>query len=293
MIRSHFITIASARSQCVIAPDIGGSIVSWQVDGQDMFRNADPEAVPQCNPLLMASFPLVPYSNRIGNAEFEWDHQTHALATNFHPEPHAIHGVGWQRSWRIAELTADRCILALLHDPDDCWPWPFEARQEILLDNGTLYIHSYAVNLSDRVVPLAFGNHPYFDMDGATLMFAATSVLMNGDDALPQSPCPPFGQYDFSQQTSVAKRKVDNCYSGWDGTAQISWAGRNLALEISSDLEAAVVYIPGDEDAFCFEPVPHANNAINRPDLSPQMPIVEPAGRFESTLLLRAVHADA
>lgn len=293
MTRSHFVTIASAGSQCVIAPDIGGSIVSWHVDGQNMMRNAEWTAVPQCNPLLMASFPLVPYSNRIGNAQFEWDHHTHTLAPNFDPEPHAIHGVGWQRSWRIAESTTRRCILSLQHNPDDCWPWPFEAGQEIILDHGTLHIRSYAVNLSDRAVPLAFGHHPYFDRQGASLQFAASSVLMNGNDALPQSPCPPFSQYDFSQQASVAEREVDHCYSGWDGTARISWASRSIALEISSDLEAAVVYIPRDGDAFCFEPVPHANNAINRRDLSPQMPIVEPGGRFESTLLLRAVSAGA
>jgi galactose mutarotase-like enzyme len=43
-----------------------------------MLRTASAEAIAAHDPLGMASFPLVPYSNRIADARFGWAGQTHA-----------------------------------------------------------------------------------------------------------------------------------------------------------------------------------------------------------------------
>jgi galactose mutarotase-like enzyme len=75
----------------------------------------------------------------------------------------------------------------------------------------------------------------------------------------------------------------------WDGRARIAWEGRPLELLITSDLPAAVVYIPKGEDRFCFEPVPHCNNALNREDADPPMPVVAPGEEFTAVIRFEAV----
>jgi galactose mutarotase-like enzyme len=54
---------------------------------------------------------LVPFSNRIAYARFRFDGRDCALNQNFLPEPHAIHGDGWQGVWHVEAATRDRAVL--------------------------------------------------------------------------------------------------------------------------------------------------------------------------------------
>jgi aldose 1-epimerase len=274
------VIICSGDALCELWPDQGGSIGRWTVGGQDMLRRACRDDIRQPLPLGMASFPLVPYSNRIGHAAFTWDGARHQLAANFDPEPHAIHGTGWAAKWDVARVGDDHVTLRNHHEPDAHWPWPFDAEQHISLTADTLSIDLCARNLSDQAVPLSFGHHPYFDRDVAALSFRAARVWHAGADGLPERAETPSGHYDFSHGAPVTGRMLDHGYAGWDGRAEIRWAGRPLKLNITADMAAAVVYIPADGDVFCFEPVPHINNALNLPGHEPQMPVVAPRAEY-------------
>ncbi len=253
-----------------------------------MLRQACPTALETGQRLGLSSFPLVPYSNRIGHGRFVWNGQKIQIAPNCAPEPHAIHGTGWEDRWEIAEISLSSVTLSLDHQADARWPWSFLARQTITLADGGMTILMEAQNTASEPTPLAFGHHPYFDAQGARLNFRAERVWMNGDDMLPSEAIVPEGSYDFSQCGELAQRSVDNCYAGWDGKAHIRWAGRPLSLTITSDMGAAVVYVPQGENYFCFEPVPHSNNALNCRDADPKMPAIDPGRSFRSTISLMA-----
>ncbi|MDZ7588823.1 MAG: hypothetical protein U5J78_06720 [Parasphingorhabdus sp.] len=153
----------------------GGSIIRWTVDGQDMMRRSNEVAIASTDPLQLASFPLVPYSNRIGHCRFDqW--QTMHVKLNFPPEAHAIHGIGWKRAWAARTTTANMCELTIVHAADENWPWAFSASQRITLNHGALHMELSATNLEDKAYPLGFGHHPYFDAEGATLQFNAASM---------------------------------------------------------------------------------------------------------------------
>lgn len=284
------LTIGSGDECCTIYPELGGSIGSWTIAGQPMLRSASDTAIADGTMLCMATFPLVPYSNRIGNGTFNWHGQPIKLRRNFAPEPHAIHGVGWQRPWSVIKHSESAVTLRYSHGSDASWPWPFEAEQHISVAGHQLTIILQAHNNATVPVPLAFGHHPYFDAAGATLRFSADAVWMSGMDALPTKAQPPDFRFDFRNGAPVEGRDIDHCYSGVSGPARITWADRPFALEITSapQLEAAVVYIPKYGDAFCFEPVPHINNALNLPGHTPAMPIVAAGETFETMITFRA-----
>jgi aldose 1-epimerase len=286
------ITLTSGVDRCDVIPALGGSIGGWSVDGQPMLRAASPVSIAAGDPYDMASFPLVPYSNRIGNGKFEWEGKVIALARNFSPEPHSIHGVGFELPWSVRSRAPDRIVLYLSYRPGAAWPWPFEAEQIISLDRGKLLLELRAVNRADRPVPLAFGHHPYFPRDGAYLQFKAQGVWLINDDGLPSLLVKPFGKFDYSTISSVTRGDIDHCFSGWDGAATIVWRDKPLALEIkaSHELATAVVCIRSDVDGFCFEPVPHTNDALNRRKDS-SMPVIEPGGTFGARIEFRAVEA--
>ncbi len=281
-------TLRVGEALCEIRLDVGGSIARWAIGGQEMFRRSYAEAINDKQPLGMASFPLVPYSNRIGFGRFDWGGREIRLPPNFPPEPHAIHGTGWTAPWTLERLGPDAIILHHRHDADGNWPWSFEAEQHITLLPDALSLRLVVHNLSDQMVPLAFGHHPYFDSQGATLSFGASEVWRTGSDNLPGNAEVPTGVFDFTSGEPVQGRVLDNGFAGWDGKAQIRWDNRPLGLDIEADMRAAVVYVPEGEDYFCFEPVPHIINALNLPDHGPQMPLVAPGASFEAIVRFSA-----
>jgi len=289
--QAEALTLQHGHGRCELLPELGGSIGAWTVQGQAMLRAAGAASIAAFDPYGMASFPLVPYSNRIANGAFEWNGSPITLARNFPPEPHAIHGVGFEQPWACASRADDSALLTLNHRPDASWPWPFEAQQRITLGDRELTLDLRAVNLAPHPAPLAFGHHPYFPRSGACLQFAAHSVWLVGDDGLPREPVPVSGRFDFAAGASVERSDLDHCFTGWNGRAVIVWPEKPFALDIAASppLSAAVVYSRAGAEGFCFEPVPHLNNALNMAGREPAMPVMAPGAAFSCSIRFRAV----
>jgi aldose 1-epimerase len=144
-----------------------------------------------------------------------------------------------------------------------------------------------ATNMADDAAPLGFGHHPYHDAAGAKLCFTADHLYPNAPDGLPTTAETPTGHYDFSAGRIVEGTAIDNLYGGWAGSAQICWPGRRYALHMASTLPHAVLYTPPGEGYFCFEPVPHLTNALNRAD--GDMPLIAPQGMYRAEIRYTAV----
>lgn len=279
------LAIAAGSSICTVAPSVGGSIASWEVGGQPMLRSA----APGHDVLGSASFPLIPYSNRIGFGGFGWNGREVQLPAHPLAAPHAIHGVGWEEGWDVIAHGASSITIELEFAGDARWPWPFRATQTVEVDGESLMLSLVAINLADEPAPLAFGHHPYFDASGAQLQFAAESFYPTVENNLPGEARLPAGDEDFSSVRPVPGKLIDNIYGNWHGPASIAWTGRPRALQITSSLPHAVLYTPPGEDFFCFEPVPHLTNALNRAD--GDMPIIAPGGAFSGSIKFHAIAA--
>jgi aldose 1-epimerase len=288
---TEIVSLTRGEARCDILPHLGGCIGAWNASGQQMLRGVSAAGLAARDPYATAGFPLVPFSNRIGEGRFVWNGKPFTLAHNFPPEPHAIHGVGFERPWQVLSRANEAALLALLHRPDAGWPWAFEARQRITITDDALTLDLSAVNLEAQAVPLAFGHHPYIPRSGARLTFHAQGVWRTGDDGLPAELVKPTGSLDFSKGLDVERADVDNCFSGWSRAAYIIWPDKPLALEItaSSELSSAVVYSSRELEAFCFEPVAHVSNALNRQDGESAMPVVVPGGSFRARIRFRAI----
>ncbi|HEX3506174.1 MAG TPA: hypothetical protein VHU22_22555, partial [Xanthobacteraceae bacterium] len=112
-----------------------------------------------------------------------------------------------------------------------------------------------------------------------------------GDDGLPSAFVKPAGTFDFSRGLSVEHADIDHCFTGWNGVAIIAWQDKTQALGITASRELcnAVVYVRRELDAFCFEPVAHINNALNRRDPDSGMPVAAPGESFEASIRFRAI----
>lgn len=280
------IELNHGAARCLVLPELGGSLGGWWIGDCAILRAVDDAAIASGDPTRLSGFPLVPYSNRIANARFDWRGQNIALHPNRADEPHALHGMGWQRAWQASKQSEASVVLQLDHPGDVYWPWPLRAEQRITLSEDRLTIDLSAVNLADQPVPLAIGHHPYFPRDDARVALAAETVWLADVRNLPASGTAPSGLLDLSAGHGIANRAIDNCYGGVSWPVQITWPNRALKIDCSENLPCAVVYSNASADALCVEPVAHVSNALNRTDLLPAMPVIAPGAAFTARIVL-------
>lgn len=215
--------------------------------------------------LEAACFPMVPWCNRIADARFTWEGVVVALARNFLPEPHAIHGHGWQSDWAVAHHLADSCELVHRHDgAGPGWPWAYEARQTIALSDAGCTIALSLTNLSGRLMPAGLGFHPYLRRRrGSRLRFVAGQVVDVGADMIPTGehlPADRFGQ--FAKGAGLPDELIDHCFTDWDGVAEVTDDLGTITLT-AQGATGLHLYTPYDPTILCLEPVNHCPDGAN------------------------------
>ena len=239
-----------------LRPDIGGCIAGLWRDGLPVLRSLEPADVVE--PRDAGSFPLVPYSNRLGFRRFRWQGVDHTTQPNFPDNPHSLHGVGWHRPWAWASDGPDRAQLSLEHAPDGDWPFAFEARQSFVLDAAGLLSTLAITNRADRPAPAGLGFHPNFPKRARSRLHIELSDRWESDAGtqLPTRRVPQPGI-----DADVAHLDFDHCFEGWQGAARLR--DERLRVTITSSLPYLVVYTPPLKDIYCVEPVSHVSNAIH------------------------------
>jgi aldose 1-epimerase len=240
--------------RCDLAPGLGGSISGLWLGDIPVLRSTPGPALGQAR--LAGSYPLVPFSNRIGQAAFHWAGQRHSLLPNNPPEPHAIHGVGWQHPWTVLQADAQQAQLAYNHHADGGWPFAFAAEQMIMLSADGLRLHMRLTNQSDAPMPAGLGWHPFFvKRPGSQLRFAAS-----GRWEMDAAKLPTHRLASTGLDTDCATLDVDHCFDGWPGVVQLD--DELLRIQIRSNLQQLVVFTNPTRDFVAIEPVSHVNNAV-------------------------------
>lgn len=280
----HVVTLRAGGLEAALSPAVGGSLLRLSLDGTDLMRRA-PEG--SDDPLDMASFPLVPYANRIADGRFMFDGQDHQLPLNFGDHPHSIHGFGWQTAWTASETDDSTALLVHRHDGDAGWPWAYRAEQHVALTPWQLSISLSVTNIGDAPMPVGLGFHPYFLMDEATTVhFDADGLWLSTPDMLPAIHAPADRLGNWSIATPVAGDSlIDNAFTGWNGIATVRRGDAVRLTLTASDAPYLHFYRPPGSGFFCLEPVSHMPDAINRGG----MPVVSPG---QSTRLSMIIAVD-
>ncbi|MBO9726136.1 MAG: aldose 1-epimerase [Novosphingobium sp.] len=246
-----------------LAPERGGSVLRLDWRGEALMR-------PVCGETIfdVASFPLVPFSNRIARGRFNTGARKGTIAPNFpgSDHPHPLHGFGWLSAWDVVEQSETQAVLEHAY-PGGEWPWPYRARQTFELGEDGVKTALSITNLGEAPMPAGLGFHPYFPRDATTLYRGLHhGEWYNTPDCLPSSLDEHEEAIDWWQGAPVGSRAVDTAYTGREGALEIDWPARGLGLTIapSRELTTTVVFTPEGQDYFCVEPVSHATDAINR-----------------------------
>jgi aldose 1-epimerase len=211
-------------------------------------------------------FPLVPFSNRIKDARFEFAGKRYNLEPTEPGRPHAIHGHGYRSVWSVAHKSAHAATLGMSHDGSD-WPAAYTVAQRFDLRDRDLVVHLIVDNLGPGPMPIGLGWHPFLPLRrGAEVTASFKTIWPPQQDNIPDGPRNVPPDLDFTKGR-VPPAGLDTGFGGWDGTAKVRWSAEEVALVLKSvgPLDHVILYTPANRDFFCLEPVSHPINAINHP----------------------------
>lgn len=246
--------LENGDSACVIAPALGGAVISLQLEGVAVFR----EAQPSCADILQTScFTMVPFGNRLVSGELRGGRRV-ALPPDPAAHSHAMHGHGWRRAWTVLDRAADSVTLGLTHSAD-AWPWPYRVEQQFALRAGALRIALVVTNLSSDAMPCGFGIHPYFTLEPSSFVESnADRCLAPDKRGVPSRivPWPP------GRIALVAAPPCDHFLLDNGGSIIVGTDCWRLAIR-ASEVMGWQLYRPPSGAFFCVEPVSHLPNQLN------------------------------
>lgn len=265
-----------ADQQLGLVPTVGGGVAAWRLDraqgALDLWRPWDGR-----NPdrYSLASFAMLPWSNRISAGSFEHDGQHHPMAPNRAGEPYPIHGDGWLQSWALSQPAPDTLVMSLESHHFDGNPYDYHATQTFRLLEGGLDQTVSVTHLGEAALPYGLGLHPWFPRSPQTRLQAAVQgVWLSGADPLPTAHTEDFpATWDLNKGMNVNGTLIDNAFTGWSGQARIDWPEHQLRLEMrvpdihdcGLDDGYCLLYRPPLGPTFCFEPVTHPIDAFHVP----------------------------
>lgn len=273
-------TLQNSIWQVGVLPATGASIAFGRVRRRggwaDVLR---PTPEPEYgNPSACASFPLVPWSNRIKDATFRFAGQAYTLwATS--KDGAALHGVGRNHPWTVK--SADATHIALKLDTTDLvaegravnFPWPFRARIVYRLDGERFSMEMALRNNGDMPFPAGFGHHPYFvralsgPHDTAEMEIPCEQYFP-ADNAIPYGPPQPIEpRLDFRRLRPLEDVHIDdNLTSRIPGRPVLIVYPRSdvaICMRMDPIFENIILFTPMEKPFFAVEPVTNANNGFN------------------------------
>ena len=278
----------------LINPARGNNAFQFRVKGKDVVRfpYASVEEYQKGGGRGMAGVPFLgPWANRLDEPAFYANGKKYIFNLDLgNVRPGAggipIHGFLTNASeWQVVEAKADRDAawvtsrLEFYKQPQWMAQWPFAHTVEMTyrLHDGALEVRTKIDNLSADPMPLAYGFHPYFQVNDAprdewTFGIAAKTEWLLSPAKIPTGEKRPIEQFLPKPQGGLLQGlALDHVFGDLvrdaSGNATMWVQGKKERIEVvfGPNYRAVVVYAPsGAQNNFiCFEPMTGITDAIN------------------------------
>ena len=246
---------------------------------------SSPQHAEQSITQLFRSAKLSPFVCRLDNAQYTHQGSLKTIR-KFKLGDSAIHGLIFDAPFALqsSHSTATHASVTLAHvyrSNDSGYPFAYQIQITYTLEtNGKLHIHSRVRNLSDSIIPIADGWHPYFAVDGD---MANWQLFIRSQQQLAFNNCMlPTGETidgnPFAHSTPIAQTELDNCFVLTPDFAQpaVILKGERVQLSITPEASYPFVqaYTPPARDSIALENLSSApdafNNQIGLIQLAPQ-----------------------
>ncbi|MFB9951904.1 hypothetical protein ACFFP0_23900 [Rhizobium puerariae] len=251
--------ITSSDLIACFSPEMGGRLLELRVvDGPHIFIPTKPHSFAVTSWPRAGAYPLVPYHNRLENAQISVGGETFLLEGHPAAPPHTLHGPGHTQPWTLVSHGASELTMKLDYHADAHWSWPFEAIQSFCLDSGLFKLSVSLRNTGEKPMPGGLAWHPYF-ASAKSVSTDARYVWPHREDYLPTGEC-------IELTDRPAAEALPTLYLQDWRKALVSCAdGYQAEVSATSAFDCLIIH-RGDPAHICVEPATHVPSAWNLPD---------------------------
>ena len=266
------------QSQLSVLPERGGIILSWQVQGQEIFYlDEERFANPQLS--IRGGVPILfPICGNLADNTYTYKDKQYTLKQ---------HGFARDLPWEVGDNHADQenpSLTVVLNSNEETravYPFDFKVAFTYQLQGNTLEIRQHYTNLSSEPMPFSAGFHPYFSaLDKTQLKFEIPSGEYQDKET---KAIHPFnGNFDFSRD------EIDVTFKQLHATsATVTDNTRRLKLTLDYDeiFSTLVFWTVKGKDFYCLEPWSAGRNALNTGE---NLTVLQPGSDLVTTIRLSA-----
>lgn len=191
---SH-VHIYNEKISAKLFPALGGSLQEFIVKDVPVIQGIQINKVGlEDYRLSYKSSILFPYPNRIDGGSYAYKGQTYQLPINDVDLNNNLHGLVFDKTFKISKLeaSASSCQVEMDYDyPGDHLGFPFPYTLRLVYEIGTegqLSLHFYVTNTGEDSFPYGIGWHPYFlspDLSNSFLSFPSSRQIEQNERNIP------------------------------------------------------------------------------------------------------------
>jgi aldose 1-epimerase len=250
------IELRSGNAFAAIDPERGGRLSSLCIGDRELLVGPPDDAD---RSIRWGCYLMAPWPGRLAHGRFPWEGRTIQVPKTH--GRHAIHGLVWNRPWRV-EAAEDATATLSCELPRDSWPMGGLVRQVLTLTPDSL--RQDATIEAGDAMPAALGWHPWFRRnEGVALRVDATDYLETRGMLPTGRSLAAAGKMDLRGGPLLGRRRIDDTYVGVKSPLVVEWPDLSVRLETSPWLSTVVVYTPWN--AVCIEPQSAIPNVLALP----------------------------
>jgi len=206
-------------NQRLATNQIGGGVISYQVDGKDLIMSY--EDCEEDKEGMMGDV-LFPFPGRVKESKYEFDGKNYELDGAFKKDGHSIHGFVTDKEWNLEGKKEDSVKLSYEITKEEYKKngYPFSLRVEIKysLNARGLKVASKITNTGEEKAPFGLGFHPYFTagakkVNDIYLKINAKKLVEFDDNLFPTGKMIELNgqELDYNQEKKIGNQVIDNC----------------------------------------------------------------------------------
>ncbi|RHA38437.1 aldose epimerase family protein [Cellulomonas rhizosphaerae] len=274
-------TLRSSTWELDVAPLSGAALTAGRIrtaDGvwRDLLRPTRRSAIG--DPEKCASFPMVPWSNRLREGVLSFGGRTWQLQRNG-ADGTAIHGAVRYSAWSVVEQSESSIDLELETSSlvGVNFPWRFASRIRYEVVDDALRVTTSVRNTDTSSFPAGFGHHPYLQRSlhpaheqtpicppGQPVVHIPTGRGYPLDHGMATGAAGAVpARADFSSPRALGSAFIDDVLRDWRDV-RVTYPEAGVTLDVRADpiYEHLVVYAPRRRACFAIEPVTNVNGGF-------------------------------
>lgn len=247
------VLLRSDRSSALVAPERGGMVTRWQVDGEPVLFLDEASLLDRTKNVRGGSPVLFPSPGRLAGDRYARDGHEGAMGQ---------HGFARNAAWDVVHAATDEVTLRLgANDASRAvFPWDFVATLRYSLLGPTLRIEQRFESRGAAPMPFGAGFHPYFHVPDASKARARvpTRATRAWDNAR-------RAEVTLTSPIDLTEAEVDlHLLDHGSSVASVERGdGRRIEIRASAEYRRWVVWTLAGRDFVCLEPWTCPANALN------------------------------